>query len=125
MIALLMSAMAFGALSITQTRSKSQKTKIKTIAGYFCGGDYLGQLFAYRLLRTPHGVMSFNYLFKRGVSNDLGENTPFYGVNKKGAGEIGSEYIVKYFTNNEGEHDAANFTFTGKVKKVKPCSVDR
>lgn len=122
MIALLTSAMAFGTLSITgQTRSK---LKPKTITGYFCGGGYSGQLFAYKLLRTPQGVMKFDFIFKRGVSDDIAENTPFYGFNKKGALKIGAEYIVKFFTNNDGEHDAQSFTFSGKVKKTRSCSVE-
>ncbi|MGC2237809.1 MAG: hypothetical protein WA584_16715 [Pyrinomonadaceae bacterium] len=124
MMALLGSAMAFGTLSITgQTSSKSKiKIKIKTITGYFCGDGYSGQVIAHKFLRTTQGVLEFAYLFNSGVNNQWGEPTSFFGFKKKGSNKIGAEYVVKYVTNEDGEYDTQSFTFTGKTKKIKPCS---
>ena len=126
--ALLLSAMVFGTLSITgQTRSKSQKIEIKTITGYFCSDGGEGQVTASKFLRTTQGVMEFSYVYRLGPLG-IGKLTPFYGFKKKGSNKIGAEYIVKYVTNESNStnvfYDAQSFTFRGKAKKIKPCSVE-
>jgi hypothetical protein len=102
---------------------KSKTPKIKTITGYYCGDGIEGQVIAHYLLRTQQGVMEFAYLFNPGVNNQWGVPTRFYGFKQKRSHEIGAEYIVKYVIGEEGP-EAQSFTFTGKVKKIMPCSVE-
>jgi len=94
---------------VEKTPLKPNKSKIKTITGLLCnqgGGSGLG----FRAFRTPSAVFEFEYSYV----------VPTRGL-KKNREKIGAEYIVKYTVEDNGENTVESFTFTGNVKKVKPC----
>ena len=81
------------------------KSKIKTIKGLLCYQSY-GSGLGSRIFQTSNGLIEFMF------HNSLV---------KYGSKKIGAEYIVKYTIDDDGENIVESFTFTGKVKKVKPC----
>lgn len=92
-----------------QTPVKPNKSKIKTITGLLCNQGY-GSGLGFRAFRTPSGLFEFSFSY----------DVPTRGL-KKNREKIGAEYIVKFTTDENGEHTVESFTFTGNVKKVQPC----
>jgi hypothetical protein len=101
--------------------SFAQAQKVKTITGNLCG-HYSGEFVGTVSLRIGTKVVDFTHMFRvaPGFEKEMGTPTKYIKADPD-SDKIGSEYIVRYqiFQN---DNTAISIKFTGKVKKIKPCS---